>query len=184
MILTTADLDKLTGSQTILLDGAFDPLHAGHTRYIETASQAFPSYYQRVVSIASDADIRAKGREPLFDQITRATVVESLKGVDAVILKDGPTEHLIGKLKPAAYIKGKDWEGRLPAEQLTACALYGVQIVYLDTVQDSSTKTLRKWALADADAVIAFDENESVRNVFPSMAPRNWVKGLVAIQVN
>jgi DMSO/TMAO reductase YedYZ molybdopterin-dependent catalytic subunit len=39
-------------------------------------------------------------------------------------------------------------------------------------------------ALADADAVIAFDENDAARNIFPSMAPRTWVKGLVAIQVN
>lgn len=151
MILTIADLDKLTGSQTILCDGAFDPLHAGHIRYLETASQACPSSYTRVVSIASDADIRAKGREPLFDQMTRATVVESLKGVDAVILKDGLTEDLITRLKPAAYVKGKDWENRLPAEQLTACALAGVQILYLDTVCDSSSGALRRWALRDAE---------------------------------
>lgn len=151
MILTTADLDKLTGSSVILLDGAFDPLHAGHIRYLDTASKAFPSSYTRVVSIASDADIRAKGREPLFDQMTRATVVESLKGVDAVILKDRPTEDLITRLKPAAYVKGKDWDGRLPAEQLTACALSGVQIIYLDTVCASSSDALRRWALRDAE---------------------------------
>lgn len=39
-------------------------------------------------------------------------------------------------------------------------------------------------AQADADALIAFDENDSLRNVFPTLAPRNWVKGLVAIEVN
>lgn len=151
MILTTADLGKPTGSHTILMDGAFDPMHSGHIRYIETASQAFPSSYTRMVSIASDADIRAKGREPLFDQMTRATVVAALRGVDAVILKDCPTEDLITRLKPAAYVKGKDWADRLPAEQLTACALSGVQIVYLDTVCASSSGALRCWALRDAE---------------------------------
>lgn len=38
-------------------------------------------------------------------------------------------------------------------------------------------------ALADADAILAIDENDSVRNIFPSMMPRNWVKGLVAIEI-
>ena len=152
MILTTAELGSLKGSNVILLDGSFDPLHTGHCRYIDTASKAFPSSYTRVVAVSPDDAIRAKGREPLFDQMTRATVVEALKGVDAVILKDGPTEDLITRLKPAAYIKGSDWEGKLPAEQLTACALAGTQIVYTYTVADSSSRALRRWALSDADA--------------------------------
>lgn len=127
-------------------------MHAGHVRYLDFAASAFPSSYTRYVSVASDDDIRAKGREPLFDQMTRATVMDSLRGVDAVILKTGPTEQVIAKLRPAAYIKGRDWEGKLPPEQLTACSLYGIQIIYTDTVQDSSSGALRRWALRDADA--------------------------------
>lgn len=134
----------------VLLDGAFDPIHAGHIAYIQAARLAFPNY-QLVVSVCSDDDIRAKGREPLFDQATRRTVVGQLVGVDSVIIKDAPTEHLIREIKPAAYVKGADWEGKLPAEQLAACALHDVQIVYLNTVQDSSSGALRRWALRDAE---------------------------------
>ena len=133
-----------------LLDGSFDPLHAGHCAYILSARTAFPEY-ELVVSVCSDDDIRAKGREPLLDQETRGVILSRIRGVDRVILKNKPTEHLIGELKPAAYVKGADWTDRLPAEQLAACALYGVQIVYLNTVQDSSSDALRRWALSDAE---------------------------------
>jgi cytidyltransferase-like protein len=150
VILSQADV-TINGN-SLLFDGAFDPLHAGHVRYLDFALKALPSHYTRLVSIASDDDIRAKGREPLFDQHTRAAVVESLKGVDGVILRTGPVEQLLHKLQPAAYVKGKDWEDRLPAEQLAVCSLYGIQIIYTDTLQDSSSGALRRWALADADA--------------------------------
>lgn len=151
MILSSDDLTFYRSKAPILLDGAFDPLHGGHIRYIETAVKAFPSSLF-IVAVASDDDIRAKGREPLLDQQTRAKVLESLKCVDLVLVKDRPLEHLITKLKPAVYVKGNDWDGALPPEQLTACALNDVQIVYLDTITDSSTQRLRQWALRDADA--------------------------------
>jgi cytidyltransferase-like protein len=151
VILSVDDLAFYRSKQVILLDGAFDPLHAGHVAYVASAVKAFPSSVF-ICAVASDDDIRAKGREPLLDQRTRATVVEALKCIDLVVLKDRPVEQIIAKLKPGAYVKGKDWEGTLPAEQLAACALHGVQIVYLDTVKDSSTDRVRAWALKDADA--------------------------------
>src|SRR5690606_1559371 len=39
--------------------------------------------------------------------------------------------------------KGKDWEGRLPAEEVAVCRDHGIEIVYLDTVTDSSTERVR-----------------------------------------
>jgi SAM-dependent methyltransferase len=48
-------------------------------------------------------------------------------------------------------VKGADWEGRLPPEQLSACGRVGTEIVYIPTPKDSSTARLRAWALADAD---------------------------------
>jgi molybdate transport system substrate-binding protein len=38
-------------------------------------------------------------------------------------------------------------------------------------------------AMADKDAMIAVDENGAARSIFPTMPPKNWVKGLVEIQV-
>ena len=180
MILSTDDLTFYRSRQAILLDGAFDPLHAGHIRYITSAVKAFPSSLF-IVAVASDDDIRAKGREPLLDQRTRAEVLESLKCVDLVLLKDRPVEHLIGRLKPAAYVKGKDWDGRLPDEQLAACSLHGVQIIYLDTVCASSSRALRRWALCDAerglDRLEAFIAEQGVAYVSPLAFDRNYFVG-------
>ena len=42
-------------------------------------------------------------------------------------------------------MKGKDWEGRLPPEQVRICADHGIDIVYLDTVLDSSSRILEQF---------------------------------------
>jgi hypothetical protein len=46
------------------------------------------------------------------------------------------------ELRPKYYVKGKDWDGRLPPEQVRICAEHGIGVVYLDTVLDSSSRIL------------------------------------------
>lgn len=133
------------------MDGCFDPIHFGHVKYIREARLAFPEW-RTVVAVASDADIREKGREPFLGQMARCAVVDGMQGVDMVFAKSQPLHEVISALKPGALVKGKDWQGKLPPEVLTACALAGTQIVYLGDRLDSSTDRLRRWALADADA--------------------------------
>lgn len=169
MILSLDDLAFYRSKPVVYLDGAFDPLHAGHVGYLTSAVKAFPDHLC-IVGIASDDDIRAKGREPLLDQRSRAKVVESLKCVDLVVLKNDPTEHILGKLRPGVYVKGKDWEGRLPAEQLAVCSLQGIQIVYLDTVTDSATDRLRAWARAE-DAEYLYRLECLVQSQKPASTP-------------
>ncbi len=53
------------------------------------------------------------------------------------------TETVLRELQPTHYIKGKDWEGKLPPEQVAICREHGIEIVFLDTVRDSSTELLR-----------------------------------------
>jgi cytidyltransferase-like protein len=142
-----ADLSRLTGHA--LVDGAFDPLHAGHIAYLSNA--AWVAQAPLVATIASDDDARAKGREPFLPASDRAAVVDALSSVAYTHEKDRPLEEIIEALRPTAYIKGKDWEGRLPPEQIDACAQYGIRIIYIDTVTDSSAKRLQAWAIADAD---------------------------------
>ena len=149
MILSVDDLKDWHGC--LMLDGAFDPLHAGHVAYLQLAVTAFPAY-PVVVTVASDAQIREKGREPVFPADTRAQVIHAMKGVNHVHIKTQPTEHVLAALKPALYVKGKDWENRLPEEQLVACSLYGVQVAYLGPVTDSSSDALRRWSLTEAES--------------------------------
>jgi glycerol-3-phosphate cytidylyltransferase len=132
----------------VLVDGAFDPLHAGHLAYLNAARQLHRG--PLLCAVASDQQIREKGREPLLPQESRVAVMEAL--CDAVYAKDRPTEAVIEKMAPAVYVKGADWQGQLPPEQESACLRIGTEIVFLPTLEDSSTERLRAWALKDADA--------------------------------
>jgi hypothetical protein len=43
-------------------------------------------------------------------------------------------------------VKGSDWRARgLPAEQVAICREHGIEIVYLDTVLDSSSRILKEY---------------------------------------
>lgn len=135
------------------MDGAFDPLHAGHVAYLTAAYQF--SGAPLVVSLASDADIRAKGREPLLPVEHRAFVLEALAGVRAVHVKDRPTEDVIKQMRPRAYIKGADWSGRLPAEQVAACSRYSIPIHYTRSPKESSSRLLADWSIRKDAAALA-----------------------------
>lgn len=139
--------DLPTFSDHVLVDGAFDPLHAGHLAYLTAASQ----YGPLLCAVASDDQIRAKGKIPLLPQDQRVAVMEALWIVSAVYAKDRPTEAILEQLRPHAYVKGADWKGHLPSEQIDVCARYEIPIRIVDTPAESSTARLKAWALADAD---------------------------------
>lgn len=130
----------------VLVDGAFDPLHAGHVAYLQSAR--WTQQARLLCAVASDDDIRAKGREPLLPQASRASVLDAI--CDAVFLKDRPTERVIEQLRPSAYIKGVDWKDRLPIEQVEACKRAGTKIVFVDAGGgDSSSARLKAWAASE-----------------------------------
>ena len=55
------------------------------------------------------------------------------------------TVDVLRLLAPRYYAKGADWRGRLPDDELAACADAGTEVVYLDTVVDSSTAILERY---------------------------------------
>ena len=55
------------------------------------------------------------------------------------------TETILRELRPRYYVKGRDWEGRLPPEQVVICRECGIEVVYLDTVLDSSSRLLQQF---------------------------------------
>lgn len=153
MLASWQDLASYRG-RLALTDGAFDPLHAGHVAYLRAAAEFGPL----CCAVAADADIEAKGRPALLPAASRAAVVDLCRGVQVTTIKDRPTEALLAQLRPTYYIKGKDWEGKLPSEQVDTCARWGISIVYLPTVSDSSTDRLAAWsARRDADALDALE---------------------------
>jgi cytidyltransferase-like protein len=141
MIVGFEDLSTLTGP-VAMVDGGFDPLHHGHVAYFSQAAKlGLPVF----VSVTGDGYVKSK-HPPFLTQEKRAQVIDNLKAVDFVHINDKTTEDVLRQLKPKFYVKGKDWETRgLPQGEQDACAELGIEIVYLDTVLDSSTDLLKSF---------------------------------------
>src|SRR5918993_2218512 len=126
-----------------MVDGAFDPLHQGHIEYFNHAREVGGAL---LCNIAPDSYTTAK-HAPLLPAPQRAVVIDALKPIDFTHVSPVDTETVLRELQPTHYIKGKDWEGRLPPEQVRICAEHGIEIVYLDTVRDSSTQLLKTFQI-------------------------------------
>ena len=141
MIITFDRLQTLAG-QVGMVDGGFDPLHRGHIEYFKAAAGLGAPV---LCNLASDAYVRNK--HPVFlaeDQ--RAAIIDAIRYIDYTHINPFDTETVLRALRPRYYIKGSDWRGQLPPEQVEICRAHGVEIVYLETVLDSSTRILRDFA--------------------------------------
>jgi cytidyltransferase-like protein len=143
VIVATEGLPGLRG-QVTMVDGGFDPLHPGHILYFEAAAElGLPV----LCNVAPD-DWVARKHPPLLPQADRAALVDAVRFVDYTHLAAGTTEEVLRTLAPRYYAKGADWRDRLPAGEVAACAELSVEVVYLDTVVDSSTGILERYRRA------------------------------------
>jgi cytidyltransferase-like protein len=155
MILETDQLKKYRG-KVAMVDGAFDPLHHGHIAYFRKARELGVPL---LCNIAPDSYVSQK-HPPLLDASRRAQVIDALADIDYTHVSTTATETVLRQLHPTHYVKGKDWEGRLPPEQEQICAEQGTEIVLLDTVLDSSTQLLQRWTPGAGNGdgeVVAFE---------------------------
>ena len=125
-----------------LVDGAFDPLHAGHIDYFRAAAELGVPV---LCNVASDRYVGTK-HPPLLPDVQRAAVVDAIRYISYTHINQFDTETILEQLRPTHYVKGKDWDGRLPPRQIEICARLGIAIVYLDTVRDSSSRLLRAFS--------------------------------------
>ena len=93
-----------------MVDGAFDPLHHGHVEYFQRARAHAGAL---LCNIAPDSYTRAK-HPPLLPAAQRAAVIDALRPIDHTHVSAVGTAEVLRELQPTHYIKGKDWEGRLP----------------------------------------------------------------------
>ncbi len=140
MIITSENLSVLNGSFA-MVDGCFDPLHAGHLKYFEQAKELLGMPI--LCHVQSDDYIaRVKKRPALLPQKNRALLINGLTPIDYVFVNDTglSTAEVLRMFKPRFYIKGSDWASKkLPEAELAVCKQFNVEIKFLDTVTDSST---------------------------------------------
>ena len=140
MILTFDQLKEHRGA-VAMVDGAFDPLHRGHIEYFRAAAGLG---HPLLCNVASDRYVRVK-HPPLLPEDQRAAVVDAIRFITFTHINQFDTETVLRELRPRYYVKGRDWEGRLPPEQVAICREHGIEMVYLDTVLDSSTRILQQF---------------------------------------
>jgi cytidyltransferase-like protein len=121
-----------------MVDGGFDPLHDGHVEYFRAASELGSPV---LCNVSSDEYVGTK-HPPLLRDEQRVRVIDAFRWVDYVHLSHTTTADVLGTLVPRAYAKGADWDGRLPDQEAELCRALGIEIVFLDTVRDSSTRIL------------------------------------------
>jgi cytidyltransferase-like protein len=140
-VIVTAERLASLASQVAMVDGGFDPLHPGHVAYFRAAAELDAPV---LCCVASD-DWVARKHPPLLTQDQRVELIDAIRYVDYTYASPSTTEDVLRALRPRYYVKGADWRGRLPAIQEEICKNAGTQIVFLDTVFDSSTAILRNY---------------------------------------
>lgn len=140
MILTFEQLKEYR-KNVAMVDGAFDPLHRGHIEYFRAAAERLD--VPLLCNVASDRYVWTK-HPPLLPEDQRAAIVDAIRFITYTHVNQFDTETILRELQPKYYVKGKDWDGRLPPEQVTICREHGIEVVYLDTVFDSSTRILNE----------------------------------------
>ena len=104
-----ADRIRTRGGKVVFTNGVFDLLHPGHVRYLREARALGDAL---VVAINSDRSVRAnKGpARPVNPERERAEVLLALDSVDAAVIFDEETPHVIvSAINPDILVKGADW---------------------------------------------------------------------------
>ena len=143
MLLTTDQLPQYR-QQLAMVDGSFDPIHDGHIGYFKAASEFGVPL---LCNVAPDSWTVTK--HPVFlEQEQRGIVLDAIRHISYVHLANIATVEVLRMPKPKFYIKGNDWvaRGGVPQAEADACKENGIEIVYLETVTNSSSKILKQWS--------------------------------------
>lgn len=127
-----------------MVDGSFDPIHDGHIGYFKAACElGIPV----LCNVAPDTWTATK--HPVFlSQQQRGVLLDAVRYIEYVHLAQIPTVEVLERLRPKLYIKGNDWveRGGIPQNEAEVCATYGIEVVYLKTVTNSSSQILARWS--------------------------------------
>ena len=119
----------------VLCGGCFDIFHYGHVLHLYAARQLGDELW---VALTSDRFVRKGPGRPVFTWEQRRAVLMATRMVSGVWMSDAERpDALIRQLQPDVYVKGKEYEGRLPEQALVE--LLGGRVVFTDTPKFSST---------------------------------------------
>lgn len=143
MLLTTDQLPQYR-QQVAMVDGSFDPIHDGHIGYFKAASElGIPL----LCNVAPDSWTVTK--HPVFlEQQQRGIVLDAIRYITYVHLSGLATVEVLRLLQPKFYVKGNDWvdRGGVPQVEADVCVDLGIEVVYLPTVTNSSSRILHTFA--------------------------------------
>ena len=139
MLLTTDQLPQYR-QQVAMVDGSFDPIHDGHIGYFKAASELGVPL---LCNVAPDSWTVTK--HPVFlEQQQRGIVLDAIRYITYVHLSGLATVEVLRLLQPKFYVKGNDWvdRGGVPQVEADVCVDLGIEVVYLPTVTNSSSRIL------------------------------------------
>lgn len=125
----------------VLCAGCFDLLHYGHILHLRAARSLGDLL---IVALSSDENVARKGPgRPRFTWDQRRDMLTELRCVDGVVFYNDYNDLIDGIIKvmrPSIYVKGSDYKGNLPEQQLIESL--GGAVVFTETPKWSSTKLM------------------------------------------
>lgn len=140
----------------VLVSGCFDGIHAGHVDYLNAAKALCHEDELLVCAVAPDAYITAsKGRKPYWPQHARTQTVNALQVVDAAVSQvQASVASVIRHYRPRLFVKGPDWQDRLPEDVQLACHDTGTCLAFVNTPGTHVSDT----RVSDKEALARFEE--------------------------
>ena len=125
--------------KTVMANGCFDVLHAGHVLHLEAAAKLGD---RLVVSLTLDECVNKGPHRPINDWASRALVLRALRCVSDVVPSTGGVEA-VATYHPDIFVKGADYKGTSVIEPVrAACAIIGTKLVFTDTPKMSFSDKL------------------------------------------
>ncbi len=144
-----AEFDRLRpGRRIVHCHGVFDLLHVGHIRHFQQAKQLGDIL---VVTVTPDRFVNKGVGRPAFPDHLRAEVIASLGCVDYVAINKWPTAaDTIRLLKPAVFVKGSEYQGRVDTTghinvEEEAIRLVGGELAFTQDVTYSSSGLINQY---------------------------------------
>ena len=148
--------------KTILVSGAFNPLHFGHLLLFKAASK----YGKVIVALNSDEWVMKNKGHLLFDFETRKALLEECEYVSRVIPfddSDGDAVYALFEVRPTYFGNGGSATSlSLPKEEMQVCGYLGIEPVF--DLGDTS-KDIDNNMLVAAQKSIINHANKELKNL-------------------